>query len=221
MEHHYIKIRDEYKGIDDSRLFPPVKLTHYTDEQIASLGRTNFRNYVFHSIETLEMIQDKPFHEFHDKGRSVCGHYEMIRPSGDVMREAALFYGKTVNVRVPVPSEDAVQLLKYWLDLEIRAKVTFIVMQLSEALNCGMGLIVDVIKAKEVEKKVECLVHVLRFMDGNDENYSRGMWRRLIKFEEPEKHKGILQIAQLVGSVSEDNNRKCVIVAQRLLEMLN
>ncbi|GKE73061.1 hypothetical protein Tco_1535102, partial [Tanacetum coccineum] len=158
-------------------------------------------------------------------------------PSGDVTREAVLymyiaaslfrllnyvrswfsiingfsrFYGETVNVRVPVPSEDAVQLLKYWLDLEIRAKVTFIVMQLSEALNCSMGLIVDFIKAKEVEKQVECLVHVFRFMDGND----------ALKFEEPEKHKGILQIAQLVGSVSEDNNRKCVIVAQRLLEML-
>ncbi|GKG19340.1 hypothetical protein Tco_0376439, partial [Tanacetum coccineum] len=56
------------------------------------------------------MIQDKLFHEFHHKGKSVCGHYEMIRPSGDVTREAALFYGKTVNVRVPVPSEDAVQL---------------------------------------------------------------------------------------------------------------
>ncbi|GJV11923.1 pentatricopeptide repeat-containing protein [Tanacetum coccineum] len=180
---------------------------------------------------------------------SVCGHYEMIRPSGDVTREAVLylyiaaslfrllnyvrswfsiingfsrFYGETVNVRVPVPSEDAVQLLKYWLDLEIRAKVTFgmhivsIVMQLSEALNCSMGLIVDFTEAKEVEKQVECLVHVFRFRDGNDVNYRRGMWRS----EEPVKHKGILQIAQLAGSVSEDNKRKCVIVAQRLLEML-
>ncbi|GJY81658.1 pentatricopeptide repeat-containing protein [Tanacetum coccineum] len=175
--------------------------------------------------------------------------FDFARPSGDVTREAVLylyiaaslfrllnyvrswfsiingfsrFYGETVNVRVPVPSEDAVQLLKYWLDLEIRAKVTFgmhivsIVMQLSEALNCSMGLIVDFIEAKEVEKQVECLVHVFRFRDGNDVNYRRGMWRS----EEPVKHKGILQIAQLAGSVSEDNKRKCVIVAQRLLEML-
>ncbi|GKD96914.1 hypothetical protein Tco_1380811 [Tanacetum coccineum] len=89
-------------------------------------------------------------------------------------------------------------------------------MQLSEALNCSMGLIVDFIEAKEVEKLVECLVHVFRFRDGNDVNYQRGMWRS----EEPVKHKGILQIAQLAGSVSEDNKRKCVIVAQRLLEML-
>ncbi|GJX12970.1 coat protein, partial [Tanacetum coccineum] len=34
------------------------------------------------------------------------------------------FYGDTFNVRVPVPNEEAVQLFKYWLDLEIRAKVT-------------------------------------------------------------------------------------------------
>ncbi|GKE15159.1 coat protein [Tanacetum coccineum] len=180
---------------------------------------TNFRNYVFHSIETLEMIQDKPFNEFHDMVNSVCGHYEMIRPSGDVTREAALytyiaaslfrlftkpasnyvrswfsiingfwrFYGDTFNVRVPVPNEDAVQLFKYWLDLEIRAKVTFgmglivsIVMKLIETLNCSMGLI----KAKEVEKQLECLVRVLGFMDGNDVNYSRGMWRYDRLFDE-------------------------------------
>ncbi|GJT41001.1 coat protein [Tanacetum coccineum] len=111
---------------------------------------------------------------------SVCGHYEMIRPSGDVTRVAVLylyiaaslfrlftkpelnyvrswfsiingfsrFYGEMVNVRVPVPSEDAVQLLKYWLDLEIRAKVTF-----KRVVDSSNGLIVDLPKRKRWRSK--------------------------------------------------------------------
>ena len=40
-----------------------------------------------------------------------------------------------------------------------------------------------------------------------------------LRSEEPEKHKGILQIAQL-ASVTEDDKRRFAIMAQRLLERL-
>lgn len=204
------------------------------------------------------------------------GYY--VRSWSSIINGFSRFYGETVNVRVPPPTEDALQFFKYRLD-DITAKVTLyrfmymsnsdasflslksflyddclsysgmhivsIVMQLSEALNCSMELIVDAFKSKEMENQVECLVRVLGFLNGNDENYRRRMWRygrvfdqqfmcdlqtkscpklvyilaEALRSEEPEKHKGILQIAQL-ASVTEDNKRKFATMGQRLLETL-
>ncbi|KAG6468226.1 uncharacterized protein LOC122034778 [Zingiber officinale] len=120
-----------------------------------------------------------------------------------------------------------------------------ILLQLCEQLNCSPGVVLALINCRETERQVQCLTHLLKILADTGECHKKRMWRYGRIFDEtfmadlqtkacpklvyimasalqmvaPERHSGILKIAQL-ADVSDENKKKCNIAAKQMLQSI-